>query len=100
MPGFHFPLLCANIDDIDVKLIGWKDPNCQNDTDEHRNYDDHNLIFDVKHDNLHRSRNEAATDTESEVRRERKKRPIFSIIKHYPPAWALKAKIAALEKKK
>lgn len=92
VPGFHFPLLCANIDDIDVKLIGWKDPNCQK-TDEHRNYDDHNLIFDVAHDNLHRSRNLSVE--ESETKSEGNGRPIFSIVKQYPPSWALAKKLEA-----
>ena len=41
-----------------MRLIGWKDSNCQNEND-HRNYDNRNLIFDVQHDNLYRSRNEA-----------------------------------------
>mmetsp|Transcript_5812 Transcript_5812/g.13266 ORF Transcript_5812/g.13266 Transcript_5812/m.13266 type:complete len:1004 (-) Transcript_5812:1353-4364(-) len=88
--GFHFPLLACNIDDIDVKLIGWKDPNCRNKTNEHRNYDNHNLIFDVPHEKLHRSRH--VPRDRSKPREGGNDRPIFSVVKHYPPAWALRAK--------
>jgi len=90
VPGFHFPLLATNIDDIDVQLIGWKDPNRNNEIDPHRNYDNHNMIFDVPHETLHRSRNTALDS--SKPREERKGRPIFSVVKHYPPEWALRLK--------
>jgi len=94
VPGFHFPLLACNIDDIDVKLIGWKDPNCgdENEGDEHRNYDSHNLIFDVPHaETLHRSRHEA-TQVKSIPHGGKKGRPIFSIVKQYPPEWVQRAR--------
>lgn len=91
VPGFSFPLLICNIDDIDVRLIGWKDPNCQNEVDEHRNYDNQNLIFDVPYVALHRSRN-VTVDESNMPRRERKVRPIFSVVKHYPPEWARRAR--------
>lgn len=98
IPGFHFPLLVCNIDNIDVRLIGWKDPNIQKGGDPHRNYDDHNLMFDVPHETLHRSRNVAADEstTSSIVG---KTRPIFSVVKHYPPKWELERRAAEKEQK-
>lgn len=84
--GFNFPLITCNVDDIDVGLIGWSDPNGQEEK-EHLNYDKHNLIYDVPHEILHRSRNVAADHGG-----EKKGRPIFSVIKHYPPEWARQAK--------
>ena len=90
VPGFHFPLLASNIDDIDVRLIGWKDPNCYNESDPHRNFDNHNLIFDVPNEKLHRSRNEAVDLSKS--REASLGRPIFSVIKQYPPEWAVRAR--------
>ena len=63
--GFHFPFLACDIDDIDVRLIEWKDPNHKHD-DEHRQYDEHNLIYDVT--------------------RERRN-AVFSVVKHFPPSW-------------
>ncbi|KAL9178347.1 hypothetical protein ACHAXT_001775 [Thalassiosira profunda] len=91
VPGFHFPLLACNIDDIDVRLLGWKDPNSQKSSDPHRNYDNNNLIFDVPRPALHRSRNVAA-DENGATSEERTTRPIFSVAKHYPPKWAMQAK--------
>lgn len=88
MPGFHFPLLACNIDNIDVRLIGWKDPNCHNTSDPHRNYDSHNMIYDVP--GVYRSRSETGNES-SMPREEKKDRPVFSVVKHYPPAWALRA---------
>ena len=97
--GFHFPLLCCNIDDIDVRLIGWKDPNkvSQKSSDHPaRSYDNHNLIFDVPYEALHRSRNVAVNASGTDAV-ETQVRPIFSVIKHYPPEWA---KVAGGESKK
>ncbi|KAL7535279.1 hypothetical protein ACHAXR_006394 [Thalassiosira sp. AJA248-18] len=90
--GFHFPLLACNVDGIDVRLIGWKDPNAPNEMDPHRKYDNHNLIFDVPHDSLHRSRNVAVDGSSMSCVGEGKIRPIFSLVKHYPPKWAQRAK--------
>lgn len=69
--GFHFPFLACDIDDVDANLIGWKDPNHKEENDIHRQYDEHNLIFDVS--------------------RERRN-AVFSVVKHYPPAWYDKSK--------
>ena len=66
--GFHFPLLACNIDDVDVGLIKWKDPNHKKEN-AHRQYDEHNLIFDVS--------------------RERRN-AVFSAVKHFPPSWCSK----------
>jgi hypothetical protein len=63
--GFHFPFLACDIDDIDVKLIEWKDPNHRGEN-AHRQYDAHNLIYDVS--------------------RERRN-VVFSVVKHFPPSW-------------
>mmetsp|Transcript_33207 Transcript_33207/g.71749 ORF Transcript_33207/g.71749 Transcript_33207/m.71749 type:complete len:1011 (-) Transcript_33207:218-3250(-) len=91
VPGYHFPLLICDIDAIDVGLMGWKDPNRRDEVDPHRSYDNHNLIFDVPHETLQRSRNEAVIKrTKSDA--EKKGRPIFSVVKHYPPEWALRAR--------
>jgi hypothetical protein len=68
--GFHFPFLACDIDDIDVRLIEWKDPNHE-DESAHRQYDEHNLIFDVS--------------------RERRN-AVFSAVKHFPPSWYSKTK--------
>lgn len=94
-----FPSLCNS-------LIGW--------TDEARGYDWYNLIFDVPYPNMKRTkiihgntRGKAAIKDHSDYHEnsEREKnvrvdargievterdRPIFSIIKHYPPAWLTK----------
>lgn len=85
--GFNFPLIICNVDDINVGLIGWRDPNGQEEN-EHFNYDKHNLIYDVPHDTLHRSRNVAADHGGK-----KKGRPIFSVVKHYPPKWAQQAQV-------
>ena len=92
MFGFHFPLVISNIDDIDVDLMGWKDPNKHSQSHKHRNYDDHNLIFDVKHNDLGRERNMSATDAPDHAVKNKGSRPIFSVIKHYPPEWAKRRK--------
>jgi hypothetical protein len=84
VPSLGFPLLACNIDDIDVRLIGWKDPN-RSDENEHHRYDSRNIIFDVANEKLHRSRFgtiEQSFDRKSD-------RPIFSLVKHYPPKWAV-----------
>merc|ERR1712060_121970 len=89
IPGFSFPLIISNIDDIDVNLMGWKDPNCTS-LEPHRNYDKQNLIFDVKHEGLHRERN-VAPDTKMKTTTTNPS-PTFSLVKHYPPEWARRLK--------
>ncbi|KAL7547051.1 hypothetical protein ACHAWF_010371 [Thalassiosira exigua] len=86
----NLPMLVCDIDDIDVNLIGWRDPNVKNVSDPHRNYDDHNLIFDVPHETLRRSRHEANSEYGRTPNRGRKDRPTFSVIRHYRPEWARK----------
>jgi len=39
IPGFAFPFLICDINDIDARLIGWKNPR--------ESYEYHNMIFDV-----------------------------------------------------
>eukprot|EP01082_Thalassiosira_pseudonana_P015471 g13944.t1.1.5e17418c g13944 g13944.t1 contig9:789813-792639(-) len=88
--GFHFPLLCCNIDDIDMGLISWRNPNAHNKQHPSRNYDEYNLIFDVPFKDLTRSRHETVIESNSSAGNGK---PLFSIVKHWPPDWA-KAKDA------
>ena len=104
-----FPFLVCDIDDIDQGLIGWNDPS--------HSYDFYNLIFDIPHKTLRRTKiiedNTRETTTiaqnddyqEEELRqnpsggtevytRVPTGRPIYSIIKHYPTKWQIK--LAAL----
>jgi len=68
--GFHFPFLACNIDDIDVRLIKWKDPNHKKEN-AHRQYDEHNLIYDVSPE---------------------RRNAVFSRVKHFPPSWCSNSK--------
>lgn len=88
-PGFYLPFLACSIDDIDVKLIDWKNPNRKSEEDLHRSYDDQNLIFDVPFDGMKRSRDEDIT-VSRQIPPAARLRPVFSIVKHYPPEWAKK----------
>jgi hypothetical protein len=75
--GFPFPFLACDVDRIDQGLIGWNDPS--------RSYDFHNVMFDVPWEGMPRKKN-----TQGDDRPRTLSRPIFSIIKHYPPEWAKK----------
>ena len=82
--GFPFPFLACDIDGIDHGLIGWEDR-------EH-NHDAYNLIFDVPHQGLSRPKARAkdTADPSLEERGDKSySRPIFSVIKHYPPKWQI-----------
>lgn len=83
-PCLGFPLLVCNIDHIDIELIGWKDINRTDAIEQHK-YDSRNMIFDVPHESLHRPRFGALEHGDEGGK---KHRPIFSIVKHYPPFWA------------
>ena len=86
-------MLICNIDGIDVKFIGWKDPNGDSGDEVHRSYDQHNLIFDVPHETIRRSRHLSVTESNIKPRRGNEKtRPIYSVIKHYPPVWFCEGK--------
>jgi hypothetical protein len=87
VPNLGFPLLACNIDGIDVRLIGWKDPN-RTDENEYHRYDSRNIIFDVAHEKLHRSRF-GIIDQSCQSCDRKSDRPIFSVVKHYPPKWAV-----------
>lgn len=90
VPGFHFPLLACDIDGIDVNLIGWRDPYTRRNVSRpHENYDDHNLIYDVPTHGMKRYRH-AALEESSKTGSVIENRPIFSIVKHWPPSWATK----------
>lgn len=100
--GFPFPFLACDIDNIDTSLIGWTDPT--------KSYDHHNLIFDIPWKGLTRARaldetvrlaspNTSQREPSEALPRMTDARPIYSIIKHYPPAWAIKLKNEAEELK-
>lgn len=74
--GWPFPFLICDTIDIDPGLIGWRD--------EHRSHDYYNVIFDLPYDGLRRER-----DDYSETAKHPKGRPIYSLVKHYPPKWQL-----------
>ena len=94
--GLPFPLLACDVDHIDHSLIGWSDPV--------HSYDYWNMIYDIPWDGMPRQKFEdhlngpnspsAATrpmlhlnpPTEFKV----PEKPIFSIVKYYPPAWKAK----------
>ena len=102
--GFPFPFLACDIDRMDQDLIGWNDPT--------KSYDYYNLIFDVPWEGMPRKKiiegNTRNTEyiTEQQDYKESSDRPgvhspsstgvevglnrfpIFSIVRHYPPAWA------------
>lgn len=98
--GFNFPLLVCDTSSIDPGLIGWRDP--------YHSFDFHNVIFDVK--GLVKERSETKAEqsefplsstikasNESSVgerevvksaefsKDEYEEKPIFSIVKHWPP---------------
>eukprot|EP00804_Cyclotella_cryptica_P013338 CCRYP_005119-RB/>CCRYP_005119-RB protein AED:0.07 eAED:0.07 QI:209/1/1/1/0.77/0.7/10/1560/999 len=86
VPGFHFPLLACNIDDIDVKLISWRNPNAKDTSHPHLDYDDYNLIFDVPYNGMKRQKNVESSTVRSS--QQEGSRCIFSIVKQWPPEWA------------
>jgi hypothetical protein len=87
--GQPFPYLVCDIDDIDQGLIGWSNST--------NSYDFYNLIYDIPHKSLRRTKfieenteNEKVNRTRSgfEVNaRASYERPIYSIVKHYPTKW-------------
>lgn len=89
VPGFAFPFLACDVDGVDVNLIGWRDPNLHNEKEPHKNYDSHNLILDVPTDKMNRYRHKSLKEL-SGSGSDIGNRPIFSIVKHWPPSWAIK----------
>jgi hypothetical protein len=103
LKSFPFPFLVCDIDHIHQNLIGWNDPS--------HSYDYWNLIFDVPYEGMSRkkviegntrdtaeiamqedySRNADADMTSSGhatgAGRHCGHRPIYSLVKHYPPKW-------------
>jgi len=100
-----FPYLVCDIDDIDQGLVGWNDPA--------HSYDFYNLIFDVPHKSLRRTKiiEENTRDTTTIAQQDayndeefiqnplsrnaaspgnQAGRPIYSIIRHYPTPWQIK----------
>lgn len=90
--GQPFPFLCCDIDDMDQDLIGWIDPT--------KDYDFHNLIFDVPHESLRRTEKHDWVSTPfSGFHRSRQsgkrkeidyENSIYSLVKHYPTKWQMK----------
>jgi hypothetical protein len=67
-------------------LLGWVDPN--------HTYDRHNLIFDVpisgqrrRRPGTHASEEDKPYGKRKETAHGRSYRPIFSLVKHFPPEW-------------
>jgi hypothetical protein len=106
LTGQPFPYLVCDIDDIDQGLIGWNNPT--------HSYDFYNLIFDVPHKSLRRTKimdnntRGATTIAQHQGYQENQEvnptgsgsgfevnasasleRPIYSIIKHYPTKWQI-----------
>lgn len=86
VPGFHFPLLACDIDDIDVDLISWRNPNANNTSHPHLNYDDYNLIFDVPYEGMKRTKNVTSSTVKSPEHQDT--HHVFSIVKQWRPEWA------------
>jgi len=80
--GYAFPFLACDVDGVDDDLIGW--------TDKHNPRDFHNIIYDMPYDGMKRQRGEEAKleDSASNQETKSKRRPIFSIVKHWDPEWA------------
>ena len=89
-----FPYLACDIDQLDQDLVGWNDPG--------RSYDYYNLIFDVPYPGMTRKKrikgntrdtnyiqdqSEYSVSASERADRSTARKPIFSIIKHYPPPW-------------
>ena len=91
LPRTFFSLVSVFSCCVDQALIGWQDVR--------HTYDRHNLIFDVPHAGLHRAKRQSkvtkaslseSLNSSSEIplyKPNEKAEPIFSIVKHYPPAW-------------
>jgi hypothetical protein len=106
--GQPFPYLACDIDDIDQGLIGWNDAN--------HSYDHYNVIFDIPHKSLRRTKimdeNTRGTTTIAEQEEyepssiavtsagssptevgyevnKNTERSIYSIVKHYPTKWQI-----------
>jgi hypothetical protein len=92
--GLPFPVLACDIDHIDHSLIGWSDPI--------HTYDYHNMIYDIPWDEMPRQKVESpmsgaispsaagtrlATPERPHSEFKVPTKPIFSLIKYYPPAW-------------
>eukprot|EP00591_Stephanopyxis_turris_P014023 CAMPEP_0195533256 /NCGR_PEP_ID=MMETSP0794_2-20130614/40124_1 /TAXON_ID=515487 /ORGANISM="Stephanopyxis turris, Strain CCMP 815" /LENGTH=273 /DNA_ID=CAMNT_0040665717 /DNA_START=565 /DNA_END=1386 /DNA_ORIENTATION=+ len=92
--GFSaFPLLICDIDEIDSRLVGWKDKS--------KSYDFYNIIYDIPYEGMKRTRNKNVTNEEikpylgtqqieidnREASTRTDTKPMFSIVKHWPPSW-------------
>jgi hypothetical protein len=75
--GYPFPFLVCDTIDIDPGLIGWMDEN--------KSHDYYNLIFDQPYKGLKRQKDDYGPDAAAP-----EGRPIYSVVKHYPPKWQLK----------
>lgn len=69
-----------------MDLISWRNPNANDTSQPHLNYDDYNLIFDIPHEGQNRSKNVESTTPKSS--KQEMAKPTFSIVKHWPPEWS------------
>ncbi|GKY95608.1 hypothetical protein MPSEU_000522100 [Mayamaea pseudoterrestris] len=93
--GLPFPLLACDVDCIDDNLIGWSDPV--------HSFDYHNIIYDIPWDGMPRQRVEVQLSGPSSPTMTRPAtpekplsdfkvpiKPVFSMVKYYPPVWKTK----------
>merc|ERR1712150_296408 len=78
---FEYPLLACDISSLDKKLISWSEPSS--------GYSHWNLINDVASCTESDASGLGDSSHNSDDSSSNAIRPIFSIIKHYPPAWRM-----------
>lgn len=85
-PSLAFPLITCDVDEIPQRFLGFQVPD--------ESIDNHNLIFDVPHDGMRRTKKIIGTTRNVEMLAEHESyevsgfdsgnRPIFDIVKHWP----------------
>mmetsp|Transcript_29806 Transcript_29806/g.49189 ORF Transcript_29806/g.49189 Transcript_29806/m.49189 type:complete len:964 (-) Transcript_29806:41-2932(-) len=78
--ALQFPVLACDVDDLNTNWVGWNDV-------ANPSYDNHNLIFDVPHENMRRQKNQkitsAVADDNAVEASHLEAFPIFSIVKSW-----------------